>query len=222
MAVYKSCGTKYSKWTTPVSAGGLCPECFESALSDERDVKPEEPVAPSAIAATEKRNIRIRLTSFIPRSRSKAVFALAMSCYCVTLGYFIAAWARALHIKPSPPAFYLSGRISDVVGLLVVAPIVESLALVAVFELMRRAHAPAAVQVITAALFVSAAHVRPWSPHALIVLPGFCIQTGSYLYWRRTSWKAAFWVVASIHALNNSIPAVSAIGRAIRHAYPQM
>ena len=123
MAICKTCGTKYSKWTTPVSAGGLRPECFESVLSDKRDVKPEEPVAPSAIAATEKRNIRIRLTSFIPRSRSKAVFALAMSCYCVTLSYFIAAWARALHIKPSPPAFYLSGRISDVVGLLVVAPI---------------------------------------------------------------------------------------------------
>jgi hypothetical protein len=222
MAICKTCGAKYSKWTAPVSAGGLCPECFESVLSEEREVKPEEPVALSAIAKTEKRNIRIRLTSFIPRSRSKAVFALAMSCYCVTLSYFIAAWARALHIPPPPPSFYLSGGIGDVVALLAFAPITESLILVSVFELVRRAHAPTAVQVIAAAFFISEAHVWPWWPHAVIVLPSFCIQSASYLYWRRTSWKTAFWVVASIHALNNSISAVSAIGRAIQHVHPHM
>jgi hypothetical protein len=191
-------------------------------LSEEREVKPEEPVALSAIAATEKRHIRIRLTSFIPRSRSKAVFAIAMAYYCVALDYFITAWARALHIPRPPSSFYLSGGIGDVVGLLAFAPIIESLVLVAVFELVRRAHAPEAVQVITAALFVSMAHASPWWPHAVIVLPSFCIQSASYLYWRRTSWKTAFWVVASIHALNNSIAAVSAIGRAIHHAHPHM
>jgi hypothetical protein len=191
-------------------------------LSGEREVKPEKPVSAPAIEPAEKRNIRIRLTSFLPRTRSKIVFALAMSCYCVTLSYFIAAWARALHIRPPPPAFYLSGGMGDVVALLVVAPIIESLVLVAVFELVRRAHAPDAVQVVVAALFVSEAHVWPWWPHAVIVLPAFCIQAASYLHWRQTSWKTAFWVVASIHALNNSISAVSAIGRAVGHAYPHM
>jgi hypothetical protein len=170
----------------------------------------------------EKRKLRITLTSFVPRSRSKAVFAIAMSCYSVTLGYFIIAWARALHISTPPPSFYLSGGIGDVVGLLVVAPIIESLILVAVFELVRRAHAPETVQVITAALLVSELHVWPWWPHALIVLPIFCIEAASYLYWRRISWKEAFWVVALIHALTNSIPAVRAIGRAIWHVHSHM
>jgi hypothetical protein len=119
MAICKSCGAKYSKWTTPVSANGLCADCFESVLSNEREFKPEEPISLSEIAPAEKRNIRIRLTSFLPRSRSKAVFALAMACYCVALGYFIIAWARALHIRPPPPSFYLSGGVGDVVGLLV-------------------------------------------------------------------------------------------------------
>jgi hypothetical protein len=222
MAICKSCGAKYSKWATPVSANGLCADCFESVLSNEREFKPEEPISLSEIAPAEKRNIRIRLTSFLPRSRSKAVFALAMACYCVALGYFIIAWARALHIRPPPPSFYLSGGVGDVVGLLVFAPIIESLILVAVFELVRRVHAPDAVQVITAALFVSELHTWPWWAHAVIVLPSFCIQSASYLYWRRTSWKTAFRVVASIHALNNSIAAVSAIGRAIQHGHPHM
>ena len=220
MAICKTCGTKYSKWAAPVSAGGLCPPCFESVLSDEPDVKPEEPVALSAIPRTEKRSVRIRLTSFIPRSRSKPVFAFTMSCYCVTLEYFIIAWARALH--PPPPSFYLSGGIGYVVNLLAVAPIIESLILVAVFELVRRAHASVAVQVITAAVFMSVPHAWRWWPHAVIVLPSFCIQSASYLYWRRTSWKTAFWVVASIHALNNSISAMSAIGRAIHQIHPHM
>jgi hypothetical protein len=191
-------------------------------LSNEHEVKPEEPVRLSEIAPAEERNVRIRLKSFLPRSRSKAVFALAMACYCLALDYFIIAWARALHIPQPPPSFYLSSGIGDVVGLLAFAPIIESLILVAVFELVRRARAPDAVQVITAALFVSEAHASPWWPHAVIVLPSFCIQSASYLYWRRTSWKTAFWVVASIHALNNSIAAVSAIGRAIHHAHPHM
>jgi hypothetical protein len=222
MAICKSCGAKYSKWATPVSAKGLCAECFESVLSNEREPKPEEPVCLPDNSPAEKRNIRIHLTSFLPRSRSKAVFALAMACYCVALDYFIIAWARALHIRPPPPSFYLSGGIGDAVGLLVFAPIVESLILVAVFEVVRRAHAPDTVQVITAALFVSELHAWPWWAHAVIVLPSFCIQAASYLFWRRTSWKTAFWVVASIHALNNSIAAVSAVGRAIWHVHSHM
>jgi hypothetical protein len=220
MAVCKTCGTKYSKWATPVSASGLCGDCFETVLNAERHVQPDEPSFP-AIVPAERRKVRIRLTSFIPRTRSKLVFAFAMSCYCVTLSYFIGAWARALNIKP-PPTYYLSGGMGDVFALLVVAPIIESLVLIAVFELVRRAHAPGAIQVMTAALVISEAHVLPWWAHAVIVLPAFCIQSLSYLYWRSASWKTAFWVVALIHALSNSIPAVSAIGRAMRHGYPQM
>lgn len=39
MAICKTCGKKYSKWTTPVSAKGVCRECFEAEL------KPSEPEA---------------------------------------------------------------------------------------------------------------------------------------------------------------------------------
>jgi hypothetical protein len=197
-------------------------------LENEREAEPQQDESslrnPSGEKADESPKLhrvplRIGLSSFIPRSRSKAVFALAMSCYCVTLSYFISTWARAAHVQSPPPAFYsgFSDPAGHVISLILVAPLIESLILVGVFELMRRARAPEVVQVITAALFVSEAHVWPWWPHAVIVLPSFCIQAASYLYWRRSSWKTAFWVLASIHALNNCIPAVSAIGRAIRH-----
>jgi len=106
---------------------------------------------------------------------------------------------------------YLRGDPADVISLLVIAPLIESLVLVGMVELVRRFHAPQTVQVFTAALFISGLHVRPWWPHAIIVLPSFCIQGASYLYWRRISWKTAFCVLAAIHALANVFPALSAV-----------
>jgi hypothetical protein len=44
------CGKKYSKWTTPVSARGVCRECFEAELSGEREVAPPEDVSPAPMA----------------------------------------------------------------------------------------------------------------------------------------------------------------------------
>ena len=164
---------------------------------------------------------RIRLRSFIPRTRSPVVFTLVMACYCITLGSLLGTWARVAHLRRPSPPFYLRGDPADVISLLIAAPLIESLLLVGVFELVRRFRAPKAVQVLIAALFISEAHVWPWWPRAVIVLPSFCIQAASYLYWRRTSWKIAFWVVASIHALINVIPALSAFAaNATRHVSP--
>jgi hypothetical protein len=141
-----------------------------------------------------------------------------MACYSVALARLVLAWAYVAHVRSPPRAFYLRGRV-DVVSLLVIAPLLESLILVGVFELLRRARAPAFVQVLIAALFISEMHVWPWWPHAVIVLPGFCIQTASYLYWReRGPWKDAFWVLVSIHALSNLPAALDAFGYAMRHA----
>jgi hypothetical protein len=174
------------------------------------------PIAP--ITNIEKHRVPIRLRSFIPRSRSKVVFALAMACYSVALARLVSAWAYVSHVRSPPRAFYLHGG-SDTISLLVIAPLIESLILVGVFELVRRARAPAVLQVFIAALFISEMHVWPWWPHAVIVLPGFCIQAASYLYWReRGPWKDAFWVLVSIHALSNLVAAINAFGYAMRHA----
>jgi hypothetical protein len=222
VAICKTCGAKYSKWTTPVSARGMCSACFEAELSkvrnaDSRENVPAIPIEP--ITDIERHVVPIRLRSFIPRSRSKVVFALVMACYSVALARLASAWAYVAHVRSPPRAFYLRGGASDVVGLLVFAPLIESLILVGVFELVRRARAPALVQVFIAALFISEMHVWPWWPHAVIVLPGFCIQAASYLYWReRAPWKDAFWVLVSIHALSNLVAALTTFGYATRHA----
>ena len=84
--------------------------------------------------------------------------------------------------------------------------------MIGALELVRLARAPTAVQVLGAGIFLAELHFWPWWPRAVIVAPGFCIQGASYLYWRRSSAKVAFWIVVSIHALINCIPALSYIG----------
>jgi hypothetical protein len=221
VAICKTCGKKYSKWTTPVSARGVCRECFEVELCGVRQVAPPEDVSPAPIAqetVPEQRMVPIRLTSFFPRSRSKVVFALVMGCYCIAVGSFMATWTWVARLPRPPRAFYLRGGAPDVLGLLIFGPLIESLMIVGVFELVRRLRAPSWAQIVTSALFISELHVWPWWPHAFIVLPSFLIQCASYFYWRRASWKDAFWVLVCIHSINNVIPALSAVGRAMRHA----
>jgi hypothetical protein len=216
------CGQRYSRWTTPVSANGLCGDCFEAELSNEREAEQQkEDVSPAPITReTPARTpiVPIRWSSFLPRSRSKVVFVLVMGCYCIAVGSFMSTWTWVAKLPRPPRAFYLRGDVPDVLGLLIFGPLIESLFVVGVFELARRVQAPDWAQVFVSAVFISELHVWPWWPHAFIVLPGFLIESASYLFWRRTSWKDAFWVIVCIHALNNVIPALSAIGRAMRHA----
>ena len=219
MAICRRCGEQYSRWTTPVSARGVCGECLEAELNGIELPRPQGAAAARANLASS--GPRMRWSSFVPRSRSKAVFALAMACYCIGISYFIIGWAGVARVENPPPAFYsiVEDPVGDVLVLVVLAPILESLLLIGVFELVRRARAPQPVQVLTAAIVISVGHVWPWWPHAFIVLPGFCIQSASYAYWRhRGSFKDAFWVVAGIHALINAIPALSTIAYATRAA----
>lgn len=139
VAICKNCGTKYNRWITPVSAKGVCGDCFQTEVTREEQVQPQQPelLSSDLVVPAETPKGRIHLRSFIPRTRSPAVFAVVMACYCITLASFIGGWARlaGLH-RPSPP-FYLRGNPADVISLLIVAPLIESLLLVGVVELVR-------------------------------------------------------------------------------------
>jgi hypothetical protein len=53
MAICKTCGKKYSKWATPVSARGVCCDCFEVELRNEREVEPQQQLSSRATASAE-------------------------------------------------------------------------------------------------------------------------------------------------------------------------
>ena len=139
MAICKGCGKKYSVWTTPVSARGVCLECFESELENEPEAQPqEEYTSVHENAFGEKADASPKwvpppaVVGFFPRSESKIVFVLAMACYGWVASAFIRTLAGAFN-APGPPAglFMLHGRpTARVWDLLLFAPIFESLILV--------------------------------------------------------------------------------------------
>ena len=45
VTICKSCRKKYSKWATPVSAKGVCADCFEAELSKQETADPPEDAA---------------------------------------------------------------------------------------------------------------------------------------------------------------------------------
>jgi membrane protease YdiL (CAAX protease family) len=51
MSVCKTCGKKYSKWITLVNTHGVCGDCFEAQLSQERKAEPQIDVAPALVTA---------------------------------------------------------------------------------------------------------------------------------------------------------------------------
>jgi hypothetical protein len=51
MSVCQTCGKKYSKWVTPVSARGVCGDCFEAELRQEREAESQIDLAPALVAA---------------------------------------------------------------------------------------------------------------------------------------------------------------------------
>jgi hypothetical protein len=145
-----------------------------------------------------------------------------MAAYSTTITYFMVAWRAAAQVPGPSSGFYSVPEqqpFEYILEVLVFAPVIESLMLIAVLELARRARATAGLQILSAAMLVSALHAWPWWPHAIIVLPAFCVDGASYLYWRsRDSWRAAFVVVASIHALSNFIMAINTLGYLLQKA----
>jgi hypothetical protein len=160
----------------------------------------------------------MRAFTFLPRSRSKIVFVLAMVSYTLAAAALIRTVATAFGAqRPQPGAFLRHGYPTlEVISLLLLAPLIESLFLLGMIELLRWLRSPVWLQLILPATISAALHV-PVS-HALVVAPGWFIMAAAYLMWRRVSWKVGFAIIASIHALLNLNPAISAISYAIHHA----
>jgi hypothetical protein len=160
--------------------------------------------------------------SFLPRTDSKLVFVLVMACYSWTLASLLQTLGYAIDLFPRP-AELLTARqsgnlVMDLGWLLLFSPIIETLLLVGIIELLRWLHSPPWSQLLVSALVLAALHCIPWPRRGIIVAPSFVIDAFSYLYWRSTSRRSAFGTTACLHALHNIIPAISTIGHALRHA----
>jgi len=141
-----------------------------------------------------------------------------MASYSLAAIALLAAVANAFGAQRPRPGILLQHGypILEVINLVILAPVIESLILIAMIELLRRLGLPGWLQLGLPASISAALHI-PVS-HALVVAPTWFIMGGAYLLWRRASWKVGFAVIAPIHALINLPAAISIVGYVIhRH-----
>jgi hypothetical protein len=157
----------------------------------------------------------MKLSSFLPRTRSKIIFVLVMACYAKAAAGLLYAVENAFGAeRPKLGIFLEHGYPAlEVISVLLIAPILESLILIGLIELLRRLRSPIFVQISVPAILSAAAHM-PLS-HVFSHLPSWFIMAWAYLHWRRESWKTGFAVIASIHALLNLNGAIWAISYAL-------
>ena len=161
----------------------------------------------------------MRVSAFLPRGKSKTVFVLAMACYAWVATHLLGTIAIAFG-APRPKVSVLLERgypMFEVIGLVLFAPVVESLVLMGTIELVRKLRSPVWLQITLPAIISALLHMPPIAD-PFVVAPAWFIMAAAYLRWRRVSWKAGFVVIASIHALLNLNSAIWAIGYAIHNA----
>lgn len=158
-------------------------------------------------------------SAFVPRSESKVVFVVALACYAIAAETLLRtiAWAAG---APQAPIGTLTAHgypgLQIASGLLF-APVIESLALIGLIEVLHRLALPPSVQVVSVAAVFALLHALQQGPAGLSVAPGWAIMAAAYIAWRGASWRVGLLLVASIHALLNAIPAIWTIGYAARN-----
>ena len=158
--------------------------------------------------------------SFLPRSRSKVVFILVMASYSLAAGSLVGAIVVALGAQRVPPGVFLRRGypMLEIVSLILIAPVVESLLLIGIIELLRWVRSPSWFQIVCSATVFTILHVPTSISNAFVVAPACFIMAAAYLVWRRESWTTGFAVIMSIHFLLNLNQAIWIFGYAIRHS----
>lgn len=144
------------------------------------------------------------------------MFALVMAAYSWALASLLNALLRTfttIAAPTSPVARLLSAYSSwvQLVAMFVVTPVVISLIVLALVELLRLTGLSARLQVLGASIALFAGATFSSLAWAVVVAPVFFLGAFAYVYWRKTSLPKAFAVTVLIQAFHNLIPAIRAV-----------
>lgn len=158
--------------------------------------------------------------AFIPRADSRWVFVVTMLCYEMFIARVSSELVRILGLwptvadkvtqtnRPARPGIEDIGAFA-----FFVAPLVESLLLVGVIELLSYFKLHTHSQVIGAAILMSLLHAIEFPIWGLLVLPLFVIDASTFVFWRnRSVWRALLMVFA-LHLLSNAVSTLHILSR---------
>lgn len=143
---------------------------------------------------------------FLPRSQSRAVFLFVMTCYSFTLQSMDWRFTRLLGFSPAMGLEHrTAAAVSEVISPLVVAPVLESLAVIGLIELLRWLNFSVFIQIVVSASVSCLLHSIPHPIGGFLVAPAFFIFAGTYIYWRRVSFWVGSQMIILLHFLYNAI-----------------
>ena len=162
------------------------------------------------MTATALRTERPQLLKFLPQRlfvSDRPLSYLALAWPLVTIpALLLSAGATALLGEGANPNFPQRG-LNLVAALVLVAPMLETLIMGAVLEVLRRIvrFAPA---VLLSALGWGIAHSLSAPAWGLVIWWPFLIFSAAFLVWRPRGFWAAWALVSTLHGLNNLPPAL--------------
>ena len=157
---------------------------------------------------------------FIPRSDSRLVFLAAMLCYQTLIAEVMSDVVSGLHLWPTvvDPVTHVTRPARpgiDEAGIwaFFLVPVVETLMLVGIIQLLRYFKLDAAFQVIGSALVFSLLHSLEIPIWGLLVFPFFALDAVTFVYWRSSSVSMATLMAFALHLLSNAIPNLHILAR---------
>ena len=152
---------------------------------------------------------------FLPKSRSKAIFIFAASCYTFTITTLEIRLIKIFGLWPKmvdPVRHVLRDvRLGEghnqwytVWTALLLAPVLESLLVVGFIELLRRTKFSIAAQIVGPTLLICGLHSAIHTVWGFVVAPLFFIGAASYVYWRPVSFWVGMQMIVLVHFFWNA------------------
>lgn len=156
--------------------------------------------------------------SLLPRGQSKKHFLVTILCYELTLYTievglvkFALLWPTVSRvIRPGLPSMP-SNSVFYIADAVLVAPVLESMIIIVVIEIVRWLRFSVTVQLAISLLVICFLHSMQYLFWGLLVAPLFFMDIGTYLYWRRASFWAGAQMLVILHAAYNAVSALTLI-----------
>jgi len=158
---------------------------------------------------------------FLPKSRSKIIFIFAASCYVFTIttledrriGIF-RLWPKTVDpVRHVVRNVRLGAEYSPVWTALVLAPVFESLLVIGLMGLLRRAKLSGTAQIVISTALVCVLHSAIHLVWGFLVAPLFFIGAASYVYWRPISFWTGTLAIVWLHFFWNASEFLKSLSR---------
>ena len=149
---------------------------------------------------------------FLPASRSKIIFFVVVACYSFTLSTLMGRLVRLCGLWPKTvdPIRHvvrnvrLGAEHSPAWTGLILAPILESILIMGLIGLLRRAKFSSTLQIVVSAAIICSLHSAMYLVWGFLVFPLFFIGAASYVYWRHISFWTGTLALIWVHFFENA------------------